>query len=197
MRTPTIKPTMPPTRPNDRPPIAPPFSAREEVRSRVPGMTRVYIIFGDDVNTSPRYRMFIGGVDVPVMGCRNRDTSRDVLRDSVWRAGARRSNMFWSTDTNGRRNQRSPVPRRLVVEHGTEYAGSGAAERFGQRPVADHVRDRQILDRDRVEPAYKVGGGLAQEAAPCAGGPCVTTCDLDFGLPCRFLKPGCLRAIAG
>ena len=48
MRTPRIKPTMPPTRPNDAPPIAPHVSGREEVRSRVPDMTRVYLTFGDD-----------------------------------------------------------------------------------------------------------------------------------------------------
>src|SRR5208282_5532415 len=53
----------------------------------------------------------------------------------------------------------------LVFQLAPELAPAAVADRPGQVPVADHVGDREVLDRDQVVAADQAGGGLVQEVA--------------------------------
>ncbi len=69
----------------------------------------------------------------------------------------------------------------LVLQLAAELAPPAVADRPGQAPVADHVGDREVLDRDQVVAADQAGGGLVQEVAAGVGDLAVGPGDLG---PC-------------
>ena len=123
----------------------------------------------------------LGGVEVPVVpGAAGR--ARPVpggqaqLRQPVPapRAGLGRGVPAVDDD------QAAAVPLALVFQLAAELTPGAVRYRAGQMPVANHVLDREVFDRDHVVLADQAGAGAVQEVRPGMTDLAVRAGDLEF-----------------
>jgi len=109
-----------------------------------------------------------GGVDVPVMpGAARRARpvpgAQAQLREQVPAHRAHLRAGIPAVD----HDQAAAVPLPLVLKLAAELIPAAVGDRAGEVPVADHARDRQVLDHDEIGRADQPGAGAVQEVRPC------------------------------
>src|SRR5439155_7748419 len=70
----------------------------------------------------------------------------------------------------------------LVLQLATQLSPAAVRDGFGQPPVADHVLDREVFDRDQAVAADQVRGYAVQEVGTGVADLAVRAGDFGFGL---------------
>jgi hypothetical protein len=141
-------------------------------------------------------RDVLGGVDVPVVpgaasGARPVPRGQGKLRERV---PARRAGLARRIPPADH-GQFPAVPLAFVLKLPAELTPAAVADGAGETPVADHVRDGEILDDDHVVVADEPGGGPVQVVAPGVANLTAGAGNLGFRLgPVRGAVPAAGQA---